>query len=74
LDSLDNQGSLQADTRLSVGVNHISNAGTLTSGNELSILGDILSNSGSLNGHVLTLIFVRRWKTVHPGGWSRTTP
>ncbi|MBY4890744.1 hemagglutinin repeat-containing protein [Pantoea sp. DY-15] len=54
-DTLDNQGTLQADTRLSVGVNHISNAGTLTSGNELSILGDILSNSGSLNGHALTL-------------------
>ncbi|WP_431606058.1 hemagglutinin repeat-containing protein [Enterobacter dykesii] len=59
-DSLQNQGTVEGDTALTLGVADLTNRGALRSGGTLTLSGETLANSGELSATALLLNLTRR--------------
>ena len=59
-DSLQNQGTVEGDTALTLGVADLTNRGALRSGGTLTLNGETLANSGELSATALLLNLTRR--------------
>ncbi|KEY58940.1 hemagglutinin repeat-containing protein [Serratia sp. DD3] len=58
-DSLNQQGRIQADQRLTLGVNQLAQQGSLQAGQQLTLRGDTLTNSGFIGASQLDLALTR---------------
>ncbi|MFZ5351058.1 hypothetical protein, partial [Enterobacter asburiae] len=59
-DSLENQGTVEGDAALTLGVADLTNRGALRSGGTLTLNGDTLTSSGELSATALLLNLTRQ--------------